>query len=203
MSKIPYKIIATLIMTANSAFAGGLNEPVTTAPPVVAPIAQGTDWTGAYVGLQYDTIADSTFFNGAVDLNVDGQVYGIFAGYRYDFGQFVVGGEIDYMIGDGELGAGPAPIDFNRLLRVGIEGGFDAGRALIYGTVGYADIQIGVPPEISSGGYFYGVGVDLLATDQIIVGVELLQHNFSDFDAPFAAGELDALTAGINVGIRF
>lgn len=52
----------------------------------------GGDWTGFYAGgqLGYADI-DGT---GAADGS--GGTYGVHGGYNYDFGQFVLGGEVDY-----------------------------------------------------------------------------------------------------------
>ncbi|MBF9030569.1 porin family protein [Rhodobacterales bacterium HKCCE3408] len=200
-------LAAALSIAAAPALAGGLDTPAPT-PVVVAPAAAPvTDWSGAYVGLQYDTIADGFLDNGvAGSFTVEGQVYGIFGGYRFDFGQLVVGGEVDYMMGDGDITAGAAvtAVDYDRLLRVGIEGGFDLGRALVYGTAGYADIDISAGAgSLDSSGYFYGLGVDILATDRVVIGVEALRHQFDDFDGPAAGAELEVTTVGVNVGFRF
>jgi len=191
------------ISFAAPAFAGGMAEPAPS-PVIAAPqVSAGTDWSGTYAGLQYETImsGDSTLGTTAT---VEGDLYGAFLGYRHDLGRFVLGAEIDYMVGDGTYDAGllgTVSVDFDRLVRVGAEGGFDMGRALVYGTIGYADIKFSDPGLTnSSGGYFYGIGVDFLATEKITIGGEILQHKFSDFSA---AGDVELLTAGVNAAFRF
>jgi hypothetical protein len=67
--------------------------------------------------------------------------------------------------------------------RLGVEAGFDAGPALIYGTVGAARATVDAGADTLAGnGYFYGVGVDYAVTDQVVLGAELLRHEFDDFD---------------------
>ena len=193
-------------LAAGRALAGGLAEP--SAPPAVIPAAPAsTDWSGAYAGLQFGILTNGDLTSPGGDFTVDGNVYGVFGGYRYDFGQFVVGGEIDYMIGSGDvtdaIGA-VTPTDFDRLVRVGVEAGFDAGRALVYATAGYAMIDLGFAAgSTDSSGHFYGVGLDFLATDRVVVGAELLHHRFDDFSGGFVGSDLEVLTVGLNVGFRF
>jgi opacity protein-like surface antigen len=191
-------------LVAAPAFAGGTAPPP--APPVVvAPVAPSTDWSGFYAGLQLDNLSGDLTSTGVAD--IDGTLYGVFAGYRHDFGTFVLGGELDYMVGDGTVAAGPlaGPIDYDSLLRLGVEAGFDAGQALIYGTAGYADMEVtpaGLTTE-SSSGYFYGVGADFLVSERVVLGVEVLQHHFEDFSGPAAGTDVDALTVGLNLALRF
>lgn len=194
---------------AAPAFAAGpvdpAPEPVVVAPAPV-PVVVGTDWTGFYAGGQFDFIADGELSDGPDSADLSGQVYGVFGGYRYDFGDFVVGGEIDFMIGTGEIDSGTdtTDIDYDRIFRAGVEGGWDAGRALIYGTVGFASLEASAGGDSdSSNGYFFGAGIDYLVTDQITVGAELLQHRFEDFDGDFSGAEADVTTFGINAAFRF
>lgn len=200
--------IATAVIAAAPAFAGGVAPAAAPAPVVItAAPPPSTDWTGAYVGLQYDFIANGESIAPAVpgSFDLDGHLFGIFGGYRYDLGNFVVGGEIDYMIGEGTLTQSPTSVDFDfdHVIRVGAEAGFDAGNALIYGTVGFAHLEVtaGTATD-SSNGYFFGAGVDYRLTDNIIVGAEVLQHDFSDFEVN-PGTEFDLLTLGLNVAFTF
>ncbi len=185
---------------ASPAFAGGYVEPA--APhPVAAPVAQ-SDWTGFYAGGQFELIADGSFLEigSPFAFELDGLLFGIFAGYRYDLGTYVVGGEIDYLMGSGEQTGnffGPSDIDYDPLIRAGVEVGYDAGSALVYATVGYAHLGTGD----GSAGYYYGVGSDFVLSDTITVGAEMLQHTFDGSGG--VPSELDLLTLGLNVAYRF
>jgi len=190
---------ATLALTV-PAFAGGpvepAPEPVLTAPaPVAAPTA---DWTGFYVGAQLG------FANiDAVDADLDGEDYlgGIHAGYRQDFGQFVVGAEIEYDLAEIALG-GVAGDTLDNVTRLKLIGGAEFGPSLVYGTVGPARANATVGgEELTSDGFFFGGGVDFAVNDRFTVGGEIVQHRFDDFDG--TGIDFDATTFKARVGLRF
>lgn len=190
---------ATLALTA-PAFAGGpvvpQPEPVLTAP---APVAMpGIDWTGFYAGAQLG------FAN--IDSNeagLDGEDYlgGIHAGYRQDFGQFVVGAEIEYDLA--EIALGDVPGDtLDSVTRLKLIGGAEFGRSLFYGTVGPAQAKATVAgDELTGDGFFFGGGVDFAVNDRFTVGGEIVQHRFDDFDG--TGIDFDATTFKARVGLRF
>jgi opacity protein-like surface antigen len=199
-------------LAAMPAFAGGMAEPAPA--PAVVPAAPApmpsADWTGAYGGIQleYGDVGfgvDADFIDSITedeDTSGDGFLGGIFAGYRYDFGDYVVGAEIDHLASDIDLDVGDAEGSLDRITRLGVEAGYDAGPALIYGTVGAANASISVDgDDSSSNGYFYGIGMDYAVTSQWTVGAELLQHEFDDFDD--SGTDVDATTFGINAAFRF
>lgn len=184
-------------MLAVPAFAGGLTDPVVEAPVAapVAPIVTGTDWTGGYVGAQLG-YADVS----ATGLDGDGAIYGIRGGYDYDFGNWVLGGRLDYDAADIDLGAGAGSLD--SVARLGVRAGADLGRTLIYGIAGGARAEADVGgTDLSDNGWFAGIGADYALTDQWTVGGEILSHQFDDFDN--SGVDVDATTAAINVGFRF
>jgi hypothetical protein len=102
-------------------------------PAAPAPIA-GTDWTGFYAGgqIEYGDVGVS----GAATDDGTGALGGIFAGYRYDFGSYVIGAELDHQ----RRRYRPARRWRHARQRhpPRLEAGFDAGPALIYGTGGAA-----------------------------------------------------------------
>jgi opacity protein-like surface antigen len=167
-----------------------ITEPV---PVVVAT----PDWTGAYAGgqLGYGDI-DS---NGA-GLDGNGFLGGVHFGYRWDFGQFVFGTELDYDFADIDLGGDTGSLD--DVARVKLIGGADLGQSLVYATTGaaYATATVG-GADLSDDGWFYGAGLTYAINDQWTLGGELLQHNFDNFDG--TGVDLDALTATARVGFRF
>lgn len=190
---------ATLSMAvaAGSAFAGNLDEPIIqTAPaPMAAPVmmAPGNDWSGFYVGgsLGYANANEDT---DAFD--ADGLTYGVHAGYDYDFGNFVLGGELEASGFDLTDGAN----EVDSVLRAKLRAGYDAGAYLPYLTAGIASMTVG-GLDATDEGAFYGVGMDYMLSDNIRVGGEILQHEFDNFND--TGLNIDATTAAVRVSFQF
>ncbi|MEZ5779591.1 MAG: porin family protein [Paracoccaceae bacterium] len=181
---------------AAPALAGGLAEPMTEAPVMVpaAPVAPSADWTGGYIGAQL----------GYADVNAsgpggdgDGAIYGIRAGYDWDFGNWVLGAGASWDASDIKLGGGPEKLD--SVARLGLRVGADLGRTLVYATAGGA--RADVKNVGSDNGWYGGIGMDYALTDQWTVGGEILSHQFDNFNG--TATDIDATTASVNVGFRF
>lgn len=201
--RAPATAIAAIAVAfaAAPALAGGVAQPAPA--PAIVPVAPApapsADWTGAYGGLQLE-YGDVTV-DGVIDEEGDGGLAGVFAGYRYDFGTYVIGAEIDINGADIDLPAAGGNLD--TVARLGVEAGLDAGPALIYGTAGAAMATVDAGADTLAGpGYFYGVGVDYAVTDQITVGAEVLQHEFDDFDDTDGL-DVSATTFGVNAAFRF
>jgi outer membrane immunogenic protein len=194
-------VAATLSMGALPALAGGTAEPAplpVEIPAAPAPIA-GTDWTGFYAGAQIEY--GDVDISGALTEDGTGGLAGVFAGYRYDFGSYVIGGELDINAADIDLPAAGGSLD--TVSRLGVEAGFDAGPALFYGTVGAARATVDAGADTLAGnGYFYGIGVDYAVTDQVVLGAEVLRHEFEDFDNVTGL-DVGATTVGISAALRF
>ncbi|MGC1495556.1 MAG: outer membrane beta-barrel protein [Sulfitobacter sp.] len=192
-------IAAVTSALGSMALAGTIEEtPVeqSVAPPVFtpAPVNIGGDWTGFYTGLQLGH-ADADSATGALD--GDDTSYGFHAGYDYDFGQFVLGGELDYDKTDISLGGGAASID--SVARAKIRGGYDLGRTLVYATAGAARADTSVGDET---GPFVGLGVAYQVTDRYLIGAEILEHRFDDVGG-VAGNDIDATTISIRGSLRF
>ena len=115
-------IVAIMTTGATTAFAGNTDVPILTATPaapVVVPVTQTNDWTGFYAGgsLGYGDISDN-----ATGFDDDGVTYGIHGGYDYDFGQFVLGGELE-ISGFDLSGVG---VDVDSITRAKVRAGYDA-----------------------------------------------------------------------------
>lgn len=168
-------------LIAGSAIAGGYVEPVIEAPVVapVSPVAV-SDWSGFYVGGQIgsgkiteedseDVIVPVLYALGSFDDYDDYDAYGLHAGYLFDFGQYVLGAELDYnklaWDGGGD----------SNLTRLRARAGYDLGRVLPYLTAGVAHISDDFDSET---GVTYGLGVDFKATEQFSIGLEYSRSAF-------------------------
>jgi len=183
-------------LTTLPAFAGALDAPAAdpippAAPAPVAVVPQGGDWTGGYAGVQlgYGDV------DGTGDADGDDVLYGVHLGYDYDFGTFVLGGEIDYDGADIDLN-GAATVD--SVARLKLRAGYDFGRVLGYVTAGVAEVDTSLGSE---GGEFYGIGVAYQIDDRYSVGAELLEHSFDDISG--SGVDADATTFVVRGSIRF
>ncbi|MEX3017171.1 outer membrane protein [Gymnodinialimonas hymeniacidonis] len=198
--------VVVLGLSAGTAWAGGVAPQPAPAPVLIAP--SEPDWTGFYAGGQVDMLFDGLLSDGGAPLaDIEGNLFGGFVGYRHDFGTLVLGVEADVMFGTLSAAGvgGNFPIADNdvntTLLRFGGEVGADLGQVLIYGTAGAAWIEWESGGATLDGdGYFWGGGVDLLVSEQVTLGVEVLHHQFDGFGG---TGDLEFGTVGLNVAFRF
>lgn len=166
---------ALLGFGATASFAGSADpapvEPMIVEPVRTAPAQMGGDWTGGYAGLSFGNLSAD-----AGDFDDSEAVYGIHGGYDYDFGQFVLGGELDYQTGeDINLGG----IEADDVFRAKLRGGYDLGRTLVYATVGAAQLNTNAGDDT---GVVGGLGIEYKVTERFSVGGEYLAHQFDDFD---------------------
>jgi opacity protein-like surface antigen len=183
-------------LSAAPVLAGGVAEPAP-APVVMAPVpvVASTDWTGPSVGVQlgYGDVSTS-----GPSLDGDDILYGLRAYYDYDFGDWILGGGIQYDWADIDLG-GVTAVD--SVMRVGARAGIDLGTNWIYGTAGWAQARTSNAAVGDSDGWFAGVGYEVFVASNVTIGAEVLYHDFSDFDLPGL--EADATTASVSVNFRF
>ena len=192
--------IGTSVLAPLGAQAGGMAQPVIE-PAVMAPVAVATrpdgNWTGFYGGLSlgYGDVGST----GNV-LNGSGEIGGILAGYRYDFGSWVGGVEADYDAANIDLAGGTGSL--NNVGRLKFQVGADLGKTLVYATAGWAhgDATVGAA-SLSDSGYFGGIGIDYAVAANWIVGGEVLVHQFDDFDN--SGISVDATTVKARVAYRF
>ena len=158
--------VASASMLTIPAFAGSLAapaaEPVVTPAPVVAA-APAFNWTGAYVG------ADLGYNHAKPCESGSSGAGGVFAGYNYDFGQWVLGSEVSYNKTHSGVSKGYVSSTSN----VKVRGGYDFGRTLVYGTTGYSHAELKDNGGDDGNGWLIGAGVDYAITDHLIAGGEV------------------------------
>ncbi|MFL2779398.1 MAG: outer membrane protein [Paracoccus marcusii] len=177
---------------AVTAHAGGYVAPVVEpAPaPVVAPVAAPvSDWTGFYAGLQYG--------QGDADLSdadsLDFDAYGVHGGYNRDFGQFVLGGELDYNRVDlDEAGEGD-------LVRLRGRAGYDLGRFMPYVSLGAAHVET---DDLSETAFTYGIGADFKVTERMTLGAEYTRQDFDDVN-DVSGFDIDSDMVQVRASFRF
>jgi outer membrane immunogenic protein len=191
-------------------FAGGLSDPIIPAPiPAPPPIVQPNDW---YIGLQVGPargdltpeIPDTAF----PETEADGNFYGVHAGVQRSFGAITAGLEIDYNTASDALGADDNVVeaDFDTLAHLKVRAGANFGPAFIYGTAGLAYASgviesFGIPVDVSDTAPFYGIGTDVMVSESISIGAEVLVHDFEDMDD--TGVDVDFTTAMLRVSYHF
>ncbi len=194
-------IAVPAMMAAGMAQAGGLADPVVQpapapAPVMAAPVNYGNDWTGFYAGgqLGYGQLSSE-----ALSSEPDGVLYGVHAGYLYDLGSWVIGGEIDYDLTNIEEETDNIALD--SVARGKVRLGYDAGLWMPYLTGGVAQATTSGDLDASDNGAFGGVGVDYMLSDTIRVGAEILQHKFENYND--IGEDINATTASARVSFQF
>ena len=186
-------------LLAAPAFAGNLQEPVVepiiAAPVQVQPIS---DWTGFYVGGQLGYGEAS-----GADEDVSGGLGGLHAGYLYDLGQWVIGGELDYDWADMSDTFGGAEVKVDEIARLKLIGGYDLGNGLLYATAGAFNANLNasvgsLETNVDDNGWLAGIGYKHKFTENWVGGVEALYHKASDFDDSGEDLKIKTLTARIS-----
>ncbi|MFA8442611.1 outer membrane protein [Yoonia sp.] len=196
-------LAAPLALAAGMASAGGMAEPVAEPAPAPvavapAPVMMGNDWTGFYAGgqlgygqLDPDATTDPS--------EPDGAIYGVHAGYNYDLGSIVLGGEVDFDLTNIEVDTPAAEVDSVARLKAKL--GYDAGQFMPYVTAGVAQVQTTDGLDGDTDGSFAGLGLSYMMSDSLILGGEVLQHQFED--VADSGVDIDATTLSLRASFKF
>ncbi|MBI1416736.1 MAG: outer membrane beta-barrel protein [Limimaricola sp.] len=185
------------VMVAPAAFAGGM-APIVAPEPVAVPVmAPPSDWSGFYVGADVGTISAS--LAGVAQRyqipDISGTLYGVHAGYMYDMGSIVVGGEGFY----GKTTAEYMGYKLDSLTLLKLKVGYDAGQIMPYAVAGMGNYSITGPGfDATDNGTFYGLGANFRISDRLFANAEFLQHKISDFDGTGYDADLTSVTAGLS-----
>lgn len=201
--------VSTLVCSlAATAALAGTPAPAPVDPQLPAPAPAVMDWSGFYAG---GTVAygggDMEYRNpGASWVIEDETGFGAFAGYNWQRGSLVYGAELGVLQYDGFPG-GFSSESFDMMIDLKGRVGFAAGRALVYGFVGYTMGGYDIPGSGSwdVDGMNYGVGVDVAVYERMFVGVEYMVRDL-EADAtmtPLQTQESDLDMVQLRVGWRF
>ncbi|WP_339107079.1 outer membrane beta-barrel protein [Thioclava sp. GXIMD4216] len=162
-------VSTALIAGASAAMAGGYSQPVV-APAPIAPapvVTPAANWTGFYAG------ANLGYNNMEGDYGDDrGGSLGVQAGYKYDLGKYVVGGEVDYSAIDSDY--------YDGMGHIKALAGVKNGQWLYYGSLGGAYID---GKDNSDWAPSVSAGVDYMYNDNWVLGGEVSYADTNDFDS--------------------
>lgn len=178
LSSVCLSTFATM-MLASSALASGPSVP---AEPTVTyePAPHVHNWEGFYGGLQL-----SSFSGGATVTPLPTfpfsrtNSFGAFAGYNWQRGNFVFGGELNYSNFSARFPIFPAAAQSNSL-ELRARAGYAMDNVLIYGFVGGARSSIRSSiASLNQTGYSYGIGAQYMFSNGMFAGLEAAQRRVS------------------------
>ena len=168
------------ILLASAASAGGLQRPVDApvyvAPPAPAPLPQpqSPDWTGVYMGYSAGGVVGET--SDDPQLSGEGPAIGFHVGVDRDFGDYVLGASVEHTSTDVNL---DDVAKLSSLSMLKVRGGLDLGGAMTYVTTGIG--RAALDNGNTSGGGFYGGGVEAFVTEGLTIGLEVSRHDYRTF----------------------
>jgi hypothetical protein len=189
---------AVSALMAGTAFAGNI-EPAPMEPviaPAPAPMFSSPNWTGFYAGGQ---LGYANVDTDIANVDGDGFIGGLTAGYDYDLGNWVVGAALDYDWADVGLSNVPETT-VDSIFRAKLRGGYKLGNGLLYATGGYAMADTNNLGD--EDGYFVGAGYEHLITESISLGGEVLYHEFDGFNT-VPNTNVEATTVQVRATFRF
>lgn len=170
-------------------------------------------WTGFYAGFATNIISPEFDNTTALIPLQEGTGFGAYGGYNYALGDnFVVGAELGI--------SGPVAFqtslatpdfEFDNVVNARIRGGYAIGNALVYGSVGYQmatySALAGVATDGSADGLVYGIGLEMLLTDNVSVRLDYTSTHMNPEAGtlPGVPGDaqIDANAVGLGVALRF
>lgn len=200
--------VVTVVALSTPVLAGGptvvVDDPMPAAAPAMAP---AVDWSGFYAGLSYGNSSGDLDFDPAPAQALDsGNASSLFVGYLRQSNNLVYGGELAYTSLKDNFVTGFTCCEVDRSIDVKGRVGFAANRVLISGLLGYS---MGSYDEGDGNwdpsGFSYGLGVDYMATQRLVLGLEYLARDLNG-DNPDDSGQevnVDLDTVSLRVGFKF
>lgn len=201
---------AAVVGFAAPSLAGGptliADDPIIAAAPT--PLVAVHDWSGPYVGLSYGrTSGDMTYSNiAAVYQFENGNTPSIYAGYLWQRGYLVYGGELAYSRGNDATVVGFPSENLEGMIDLKGRVGYAMNRGLVYGVLGFTQVDYfeGSEGSQDTSGLAYGLGVDFAVTGKVSVGLEYLARKTDgDTTNPGQTRDLDLDTMSLRIGFSF
>ncbi|MEL6681308.1 MAG: outer membrane beta-barrel protein [Pseudomonadota bacterium] len=156
-------------------------------------------WDGPYAGGTVATFSGTnTYDNGSEssDFNLEGLMLGAFAGYDLPMENFVIGGEISFLLGNANEEDFEDEYEYTSFVNLKGRLGVVYGDVLPYVIAGasFATFafeandggESGQEFEETEVGMLLGIGADYAVTDQLRVGAEVVVRSF-EFEFPLEA----------------
>jgi opacity protein-like surface antigen len=156
------------------------------AAAVVPQMSAAQDMSGFYAGAMAGRDVDTGIFS------KQDTEFGGFAGYNFDMGTAMIGGELTYNA------ASDSALD--RAMHLKARAGMAVAGGLLYGTAGIARAN-----DVAGGGdargTVYGVGYDFAISENVILGAEYLRSQYSDVGVGNNDNKSSSLS--LRAGFRF
>lgn len=176
-----------------------------------AAAQDAVDWSGPYAGLSFgresgpqDYYYTGLSYVGTNDLS--GNSDGLFAGYSFQFGNWVVGPEAEFSRAD--IAYAGNGFNHKQILDLRLRAGHAFGSTLAYVAAGYSASvwEEGTIEDLDARGYSLALGVEQRFGDNYFVGAEIIRHhlesdNFVYF--PISRFETDLTGVRVRMGIKF
>jgi outer membrane immunogenic protein len=177
-------------------------------------------WTGGYIGIQGGYVWSEGNVNNGVDFLSDefnGGMLGGYAGYNWQSGAFVFGGEADInAVWNEETLAFPGvdvDVGTDYLASIRARVGYAMDRTLIFATGGVAFTQISAEADLGGGlrldtdqnftGWTVGAGVEHAFTDNWVGRLEYRYYDFGNETIDDFGGDADLTSNTITIGASY
>ncbi|MEL6838673.1 MAG: porin family protein [Pseudomonadota bacterium] len=157
-------------------------------------------WEGAYAGGSFAFFSGENSYDDAnsSDFDLEGQMFGAFAGYHIPTDLFMVGAEISLLTGTANEEDFEGQYEYTSLVDLKARIGLPSGDFMPYGILGasfatFAVDEDGRPDrnfDETETGILFGIGADYAINREISVGAEFISRSF-DFEFPETADLAD------------
>lgn len=201
--------VAVLLGSTTMAFAGPIEVPHAPPPVYVEPENCVLAFDCFYAGIEFGYgMGEGDQTDGIIGgpivvtpLDYDGAVYGAFAGYNFQNGNMIYGGELRYL--HLNLNDAAAGFEVNSTLDLRARLGFAASdQLMVYGALGWSIADATAAADFDMDGFNYGIGAEYNVSESFFVG--------ADFTGRQLEGSLGVVdhegtvnTATLRVGFRF
>ncbi|WP_300519600.1 outer membrane beta-barrel protein [Aliiroseovarius sp.] len=177
--RLPFAFAILCASIGSAALADGPQDVIdhATAASPYAPLPGNVyDWSGPYLGgLAVYGGGNMRYASPDAQFRIEDDAgFGGFAGYNWQRGQAVFGGELSVLDFNAVPPASPGE-DFGMLIDLKARAGVAAGRTLVYGFLGYSFGGYERPAPFGNWdveGPTYGLGADVAVSDNAFVGIE-------------------------------